>query len=76
MNTGSKLVSMPSLKTGGWKGERLASTQCFDLIVFVCSCTSVSRRSNGVLESKNEDISCEVRLTGWDWFLFMVKIRF
>lgn len=42
----------------------------------MCSCIHVSRRSNGGFESKDEDISCKVRLTGWGRFRFMVKIRF
>lgn len=74
MNTGSELVSMPSLKSG--RVGRLAGTQCFDLIVFVCSCVSVSPRSNRVLDSKIEDLSGKVRLTGRDWFRFMVEIKF
>lgn len=41
MNTGSELVSMPSMKTAGggglgWKGGAFRSAHCFDLCVCVC----------------------------------------
>lgn len=43
MNTGSELVSMPSMKTAGggglgWKGGAFRSAHCFDLCARVCVC--------------------------------------